>query len=724
MFNLISNSPLSDVLAPKLSPLEELIVQWESFTSFFNSDQHPEQELCKCRIESTNLSNKLSIMCDILVQEQAKHVRGKVDRTAAGICASLEYALQNKIFDTLSVLALADAPLGISPRIMLFFNRILFDCKVQLIPHRTVHSALEKLILICGKIPAGPYEPVEMLFLGCITDLIYRNPPFLNFFLSDSYPLLNSLLSLLCSPDSEIAKRAGDSIIKLLCVENENADRLIIERTPFCSKIINQIIVHYGEIPRSLNAQELETAIYMFRNDSISSPDSSFSNSVRKFLCFLKWYILFDMIMYHIPQTSNLKETMLKHFKMDFLQSIILPDLIGDGFASEFDAVDNVFLTTILLSNCLRNTESFILFNCIGEFLTIPDPQDPIIRDKHHNHRLMSTLLKRCCLTEPTVSDDPNMPNESQRFKLASVTIQLFEDIISRPSRKLVNKLIVDHLRSRHYIDLESQNNNDETIDRYETIFDKLNPDSIAELSVIQDEIRKLPNMLQQTIVPIESNKLNSILHYFTSLIPAEFKFQVDQEPNDYAGYVKEAIKGEQLFLTNCFIHWQHNETLDHVTNSSNNEGDFLRMIFDNLNAMLSLPYDINLQVFSLVAKISLIPDDYINEYLLDPTISLNATSRSLFTILHKLVEELQISVKGIDDLRTRLLFTKQRLLHNNTEHDNGLRISNPMDNILQCLIVLDEFCKELACIIYSKNQIHVHQQSDTVSQPSTMTEV
>lgn len=125
-----------------------------------------------------------------------------------------------------------------------------------------------------------------------------------------------------------------------------------------------------------------------------------------------------------------------------------------------------------------------------------------------------------------------------------------------------------------------------------------------------------------------------------------------------------------------------------------------------------------------MVAKISLIPDDYINEYLLDPTISLNATSRSLFTILHKLVEELQISVKGIDDLRTRLLFTKQRLLHNNTEHDNGLRISNPMDNILQCLIVLDEFCKELACIIYSKNQIHVHQQSDTVSQPSTMTEV
>src|SRR5690349_1583994 len=111
--------------------------------------------------------------------------------------------------------------------------------------------------------------------------------------------------------------------------------------------------------------------------------------------------------------------------------------------------------------------------------------------------------------------------------------------------------------------------------------------------------------------------------------------------------------------------------------------------------------------MFSLLAKASLIPDEGINEYLLDPTTPVKATCRSLFGILHKVVEELQIDVKGIHDLRQRLHLTKKALLHEEADDAEPQHVNNQIESILlESLIILDEFCKELTSIILAKNQI------------------
>lgn len=611
MFSLIYNSSLSDVLAPRLSPLDEFVCQWESFSGFFSEDQNKDRQLCQCRIETTNLSSKLSEMMNILIEDQAAFISVKKDSTE--ICPTLEFVLQNKILDTLASIAQADSPLGISPRLLLFFTKLINDSKTTgLIP--LISQSLNKLIYICGKTSAGPYESNEMTFLDSLTDKIYRNKEFLNSFLHDSFPLINALLALLLSPDSEISRKAGDAIIKLISLGNESADQVICEKTAFCGKIIQQIISSYSVIPRSLNSKEVEAAIYTFRNDSTCH--STFTNSVRKFLCFLKWYMFFDMLIYHSGNTKLVK-TMLNQFKLEFLEFCILPDLTGDGFTDESDAIDNVFLTTVLLSNCLRNTESYILFNLISEFLTISDRVDPNIPSRLKNYTLLPTLLKRCNLSDKNFADDEQ--ERSKSIKLASVTLQLFEDILLRPSRNVMNFLVIDHLQKKDYLNL---NKNDENEDSYEPFIEKfIVQDVFDHLIAVANETSKQINALAAPTVPMA--KQNAMFYYFSSLIPIELKFSLENESTDYVAYLKEAIKGVNIFLTSCYAHWHYDQDDVSPEEQESNlldgdekpaickEGPFLQMIFDNLNSMLSLPYEINLQV-RLLIKLSFLKTNFV----------------------------------------------------------------------------------------------------------------
>lgn len=47
-----------------------------------------------------------------------------------------------------------------------------------------------------------------------------------------------------------------------------------------------------------------------------------------------------------------------------------------------------------------------------------------------------------------------------------------------------------------------------------------------------------------------------------------------------------------------------------------------------------SQPYDVNLQVTSVLSRLSLFPHPHIHEYLLDPYVSLASGCRSLFSVI------------------------------------------------------------------------------------------
>lgn len=576
MFSLILNSPLSEMLAPRVPPLDEFIFQWNAFNLFFNQAKNESKELGKYRVESTNLSAKLFKMADILVTEQLKHVKKNKD---GSLCATLEYLLQNNILDTLSVFAQADIPLGICPHILMFFVRLINDSKTELIPQANVHTALNKLIITCGKIPAGPYESTEIYFLGSLVDQIFRNPEYIDFFLSDSFLLMNSLLLLLDSPDSQIVKRSGDSIIKLVSVCNQTADTLITERLPFCSKILNQIISSYTDIPRSLNPNEVEVAIFSFQTDS----NSTFSNSIRKFLCFLKWYIFFDMLISHLRKESLLSTKLRHHFKLDFLESCILADLSGRGYNSYLDSIDNIFLTTVLVSNCLRNTESFLLFDLISEFLLLPNSTLDSV----------DTLLLNRCQFESIQSKDQSEDLKAKSLKLFSATLQLYEDIFSRPSSNLVHELIVKYLHNSTESQLKQS---------YGSEFETTS--MMQELESISAQICNLPNVNSLVkLYPLW--QLDSPMHLYQTFMATSFSLEESGEKNfpDYEAYIKEAAKGIHVFVTTCLANWNDLERVQ--PGEAVPEAGFLKMLYDNLQNLCHLPYECKLQV-NVVLRFSL----------------------------------------------------------------------------------------------------------------------
>ncbi|KAH9529533.1 hypothetical protein DERF_003412 [Dermatophagoides farinae] len=712
MFNLISNSPLSDVLAPPVTSFEEFLYHWNSFTTFYRQDDN-ETQAEKFHIESTNLANKLIKMTDIIITEQLDWMKRKKDSSA--LCPTFEYILQNNILETLSIVAQTDTPIGICPHILLFFTRFLNDSKITLIPHKSVHESLNKLIIICGKIQASPYETTEMYFLTSLIKLI-KNPDFLQFFSINSFPLINSLLSLLYSEDSEISKLAGDSIIRLMQILDNNAARVIAEETPFACKIIDQIIIHYNAIPHSLKPEEIETVNSLLLQEH-DSP--LFSTSIRKFLSFLKWFIFFDLVIHNLLEDSILKQNLLNEFEKNFLQACLLPDLLGDGFANEFDALDNVFRATVLISNCLRNIENSSLFDLICHFLILSNHKNdsviimPVRPSKKH---LRTILLERCNISNIIRRDFEQEDDRIKFLKLSSATLQLFEDILSRPSFDIVNDLVIKQLSAKSF------QNNVETIDIDWSMLEKPNVCAnisskfnsiivLDQMNTVANEICHLSNIKNQTF-HVELDRLIKILYLFTSLVPDELKFYIQQERAEFEAYLKEAVKGFHIFISTCFTKWDTDrirQTSGDDDQGNDDQYNFVEILFDNLNSLIKLPYEMSIQLFSILAKISLVPNEYINNYFLNPTIRLKNSDESLFNILHKLIESLQISVKGIDHLHEKLCKTKLKLLGEMipAEYEN---INHNKDNdekemkILQSLIVLDEFCKELSSIIYVKN--------------------
>ena len=107
-----------------------------------------------------------------------------------------------------------------------------------------------------------------------------------------------------------------------------------------------------------------------------------------------------------------------------------------------------------------------------------------------------------------------------------------------------------------------------------------------------------------------------------------------------------------------------------------------------------------------MLSRLALFPHRNINEYLLDPTIPLVKGKRSLFSILHKLVDILQISVQGVSGLKNKLEVTRKTLLGETDDKEAeqlSLEIDEKTTRIIEALIVIEEFCKELAAVSFVK---------------------
>lgn len=158
-------------------------------------------------------------------------------------------------------------------------------------------------------------------------------------------------------------------------------------------------------------------------------------------------------------------------------------------------------------------------------------------------------------------------------------------------------------------------------------------------------------------------------------------------------------------------------------------EGPFLKMLFKLLMNMPSQPYHINLQLTAIFSKLAMMPHPYLHEYLLNPVLPTGKNVMTLFKALQKLSKVFMSQIPKVKRFNSLIEETRQRLLGDESfeeRYDCGFSFlyiicvknykfdffSEKCDPLFESLIVVEEFCKELAAIYFVK----YHHSSQTNS--------
>uniref|UniRef100_A0A4W6FB60 FHF complex subunit HOOK interacting protein 2B n=1 Tax=Lates calcarifer TaxID=8187 RepID=A0A4W6FB60_LATCA len=174
----------------------------------------------------------------------------------------------------------------------------------------------------------------------------------------------------------------------------------------------------------------------------------------------------------------------------------------------------------------------------------------------------------------------------------------------------------------------------------------------------------------------------------FLCLVPVQVRSAQLLQEGGYESYVHDA---HTLVSTHTLTHTDLCEGEEFF------EGHLFKVLFDRLGRILEQPYELNLQLTAVLSRLSAFSHPLLHEYLLNPYIHLSRCSRSLFSVLIRVMGELMQRIQQISNLTDRLLNTRRHLLGLN--HNTGLEHLT----LLRGVIVLEEFCKELAAIAFVK---------------------
>lgn len=137
-------------------------------------------------------------------------------------------------------------------------------------------------------------------------------------------------------------------------------------------------------------------------------------------------------------------------------------------------------------------------------------------------------------------------------------------------------------------------------------------------------------------------------------------------------------------------------------------EGPLLRLLFNQIKNMGTHHYELNLAVIAILSKLALLPQPYLHEILLSTEIPVTPGATTLFIVITELSKKLLSEIPRIPDFEVIIKDTAIRLLTNpplvvEEKKAEKKDTSKASDALFEALIVLEEFCKELAAIAFIK---------------------
>ncbi|MBN3326519.1 F16B1 protein, partial [Atractosteus spatula] len=744
-----------EALAPSLPLQEDFVYHWKAITHYYieTSDD-------KAPVTDTNIPSHLEQMLDILIQEENEREFGET-----GPC--MEYLLHHKILETLYTLGKADCPPGMKQQVLGFYTKLLGRIRQPLLPHINVHRPVQKLVRLCGEVLAAPTENEEIQFLCIVCAKLKQDPYLVNFFLENkskasfargpasesflgnpekaknastpdtgqplaadktgaestretelsqqadevsvslnqlgmssegeaaanhsnhNYNLVNSLLNLTKSPDGRIVVKACEGLMLLVSLPEPAAAKCLTENTALCELLTERLTVFYRALPQSMDPLDIETVesvnwgldAYNLKEDATAFPGK------RALISFLSWLDYCDQL---------IKEAQKRYLSPDvciLLSTSALCCIVFnlDVFLQRSEI--GILTSTALLNRIIRQVTSEALLQETIYFILGEQREPETLRDINR-YPLRHRLIEHC----DHLSDE-----------ISIMTLRMFEHLLQKPNEHIISNLVLRNLEERNYAEYKPPCQEDKdvvengqipgAVDLEEDpLFTDFSPDNRVSSA---DWLSVSPPQTPDHTKPDGKTEVHKIVNSFLCLVPDEAKSSYHVEGTGYDTYLRDAHRQFRDYCAIC-LRWDWPGTPKPFEKCNLDsrffEGHFLKTLFDRMGRILDQPYDVNLQVTSVLSKLALFPHPHIHEYLLDPYVNLAPCCRSLFSVIVRVVGDLMLRIQRIPDFTPKLLLVRKRLL--------GLEPEGPsIDHmtLLEGVIVLEEFCKELAAIAFVK---------------------
>ncbi|XP_044295470.1 FHF complex subunit HOOK interacting protein 2A isoform X2 [Varanus komodoensis] len=741
-----------EALAPSLPLQEDFVYHWKAITHYYieTSDD-------KAPVTDTNIPSHLEQMLDILVQEEKEFGE-------TGPC--MEYLLHHKILETLYTLGKADCPPGMKQQVLSFHTKLLGLIQQPLLPHINVHRPVQKLIRLCGEVLATPTENEEIQFLCTVCAKLKQDPHLVNFFLENKlkalaskgasslvaedmlkgqgsvvtdtgqsvppeeassgaeeaervnddpqladdlslsldeltvpsppealaacphgdYNLVNSLLNLTKSPDGRIAVKACEGLMLLVSLPEPAAAKCLTQSTCLCELLTDRLASLYKALPQSMDPLDIETVegvnwgldAYSLKEDATAFPGK------RALISFLSWFDYCDQLIKEAHKTTA--AAMASSVRERFFVGVMEPQLMQ---TSEI----GILTSTALLHRIVRQVTSDALVHEMVSFI-LGEQREPENLADINRHPLRHRLIEHC----DHISDE-----------ISIMTLRMFEHLLQKPDEHILYNLVLRNLEERNYTEYKPPCQEDKdvvengqiagAVDLEEDpLFTDLSPDTMLSN---QEWLSASPPASPDHQKNDGKTEVHKIVNSFLCLVPDEAKSSYHVEGTGYDTYLRDAHRQFRDYCAIC-LRWEwpgFPKPLEKCNlETAFFEGYFLKVLFDRMGRILDQPYDVNLQVTSVLSKLSLFPHPHIHEYLLDPYVNLASGCRSLFSVIVRVVGDLMVRIQRIPDFTPKLLLVRKRLL--------GLEPEGPIVDhmtLLEGVIVLEEFCKELAAIAFVK---------------------
>ncbi|XP_074784503.1 FHF complex subunit HOOK-interacting protein 2B isoform X1 [Athene noctua] len=685
---------------PSLDLLEAFTDHWKGITGYYleaTDESVPARQ--------TDIPWRLKQMLDILVYEEKQRPGGET-----GPC--LEYLLQHKVLETLGTLGKAEYPPGMRQQVLLFFSRVLGQVQHPLLHYLNVHRPVQKLLQLSGDRLGSGTEKEEVQFAAVLCAKIKQDPTLLTHILEGKsilngrraqelpacpveegaeHPpgtagtaepspprragnLVTALVGLSKSKKSRVALKARENLLLLVGLAQEAAAACLVRSSALCQLLTEHLCDLYSAVPTCTDpADVLAMERVSWRSQGDAAGDAVFPGK-ESLAAFFGWLDYLDEVV--VGAHPVVADAVSEAVEERFFQGILEPQLLQ---MSELD----VLRATATLTGTVRQICAPPLLHRLVLFLLGPDRHPETPGDTPHP--LRTQLIDRC-------------NHLSDEISLAS--LRLFEELLQKPHEHIAHSLALRNLEARGYLQ------------RNPLVPDERGPletDPEDGLDLEEDPyftdgfpdtgfgMAKIP---LPASAPSGKGQVSEVVSSFLCLVPEEAKTSSCMEEGGYDTYVHDALGMVQACRASA-APWgwpPAPRPLDAChPEGTFYEGHFLKVLFDRMTQILDQPYSLNLQVTSVLSRLATFPHPHLHEYLLDPYLNLAPGCRSLFSVLVRVIGDLMQRLQRVPHFRAKLLLVRQQLL--------GLVPGERMDHtmLFKGVVVLEEFCKELAAIALVK---------------------